>query len=69
MRTPRDTSGDTLIAALYKLGYIQTRQKGDHHITIPLHNPVRIGTLSQILADISFHDSVSKDELLRVLDL
>jgi predicted RNA binding protein YcfA (HicA-like mRNA interferase family) len=55
MRLPRDLSGQDLIKALHKLGYQMTRQTsshirlttqrhGEHHVTIPDHDPVRGGT-------------------------
>jgi len=74
MRLPRDLSGSDLAYALRKLGYqvtrqsgshlrLTTQQHGEHHITIPQHNPLRIGTLSGILADIATHFELSRDEL------
>jgi len=61
MKIPRDVSAQQLIRMLSKLGYSQTRQVGSHirltiikernsfHITIPNHNPIKIGTLNGIL--------------------
>lgn len=74
MRLPRDLSGDDLAKALGTLGYTVTRQtgshlrlttleQGEHHITIPRHNPLRIGTLAAILADVANHFEISRDEL------
>lgn len=59
MKIPRDLSGQELIKKLKKFGYIPTRQvgshirlsttvKGEHHITIPNHDYLKIGTLSII---------------------
>ncbi|MBL7731403.1 MAG: type II toxin-antitoxin system HicA family toxin [Chitinophagaceae bacterium] len=78
MRIPRDISATELIASLKKLGYEVTRQKGSHirlttqvngqhHITVPGHNPVKIGTLSAILSDISRHFGKPKDEIFRAI--
>jgi len=75
MRIPRDINGSELINALTKLGYSKTKQvgshikltttqKGEHHITIPNHSPVKIGTLNNILKDIAEHYSISKEELI-----
>jgi predicted RNA binding protein YcfA (HicA-like mRNA interferase family) len=75
MRIPRDLSGKQLIMALRIMGYSQTRQTGSHirlsteengvhHITIPNHDPLKIGTLSAILADVANHFNLSKEELL-----
>jgi predicted RNA binding protein YcfA (HicA-like mRNA interferase family) len=78
MRLPRDLSGSDLAQALHKLGYSITRQTGshlrltthehgDHHLTIPQHTPLRIGTLSAILADVATHFETSRDDLLERL--
>ncbi len=66
MRLPRDLSGSDLAQAFRKFGYSITRQSGshlrlttyehgEHHLTIPQHTPLRIGTLSAILADVAAH--------------
>ena len=63
MKLPRDLSGEVLAKALEKLGYtvdrqtgshirLTTQENGEHHITIPNHSPIKIGTLSAILRDI-----------------
>ena len=78
MRLPRDLTGAQLIRALTKLGYSDTRQTGSHvrltsqqpaqhHITVPLHDPLRIGTLAAILADVAAAQGVSRDDLLETL--
>ncbi len=79
MRLPRDWSGDELIRRLRKVGYEPTRQTGshvrlthqdeygEHHITVPRHVALRIGTLNRILNDVAQHVGLSKDELLRRL--
>ena len=75
MKLPRDLDGRGLARALRSLGYEITRQSGshmrlttqeggEHHITIPNHSPLRIGTLAGILADVAGHFGVSRDELL-----
>ncbi len=75
MKLPRDVSGDDLIKALATLGYQQTRQMGSHvrlttnehgqhHVTIPRHDPLRVGTLSGILNAIAAHFELTRDELL-----
>jgi len=80
MRLPRDVSGADLVKALRPLGYEVTRQTGSHirlttsengvhHVTIPNHNPVRIGTLASILEDIGEHLRISRNELLTQLKL
>ncbi|MHB1359839.1 MAG: type II toxin-antitoxin system HicA family toxin [Rhodocyclaceae bacterium] len=78
MKLPRDLSGPDLIRLLAKLGYAATRQagshvrlttqvNGEHHVTIPNHDPLRIGTLASILAAVAAHHGVSRDELLNRL--
>lgn len=78
MRLPRDLSGTDLARALRKLGYEATRQtgshmrlttqeNGEHHITIPRHDPLRVGTLSAILGDVAEHFGTTRDELARRL--
>jgi len=79
MRLPRDWSGQNLIKRLKRLGYQPTRQvgshvrltrhsaSGDHHITIPLHKPLRVGTLNNILNDVARHLELSKDDLIQKL--
>lgn len=78
MRTPRDVSAPELIKVLNKLGYLVTRQTGshirltckkeiEHHITVPNHNPIKIGTLNSILKDVSSFLKISKEEIIRDL--
>jgi predicted RNA binding protein YcfA (HicA-like mRNA interferase family) len=78
MKLPRDLSGAALIRALGKLGYRVTRQAGSHvrlttdmpsqhHITIPNHDPLKVGTLAAILGDVAAHSKLSRDEILERL--
>jgi hypothetical protein len=39
----------------------------EHHITIPLHDPLRIGTLASILADVAQAHTLSRELLLGML--
>lgn len=75
MKMPRDLSGEVLAKALEKLGYtvvrqtgshirLTTQENGEHHITIPNHSPIKIGTLSAILRDIENHFNITREELL-----
>src|SRR3989338_10940161 len=43
---------------------ITTRINGEHHITIPNHMPLKIGTVSSILTDISEHLKMDKRALI-----
>ncbi|MDT4897459.1 MAG: hypothetical protein QOH25_2536 [Acidobacteriota bacterium] len=78
MKLPRDLSGSDLAKALKALGYEVTRQAGshlrlttteggEHHVTIPQHSPLRVGTLAGILNDVAVHTGLSRDELLTKL--
>ncbi|WP_373480497.1 type II toxin-antitoxin system HicA family toxin [Geminocystis sp.] len=78
MKTPRDLSSTDLIKALKKLGYkvshqtgshirLSTEENGEHHLTIPAHNPLKIGTLNSILRDVGNHFNFTKNELINVL--
>lgn len=80
MKLPRDVSGPNLVKSLRSLGYEVTRQtgshvritthrKGDHHVTIPKHKSLKLGTLASILDDVAGHHGLSRDELLQQLDL
>ena len=77
-KLPRNLSGSDLENKLRVFGYIPTRQVGSHirlttekngihHITIPNHSSLRIGTLAGILKDISNHLKISKKDLLEQL--
>ena len=78
MKLPRDLSGADLAKALTRLGYRITRQTGSHlrlttelpaqhHVTIPAHDPLKLGTLSGILGDVAAHLKLDRDELLQRL--
>jgi predicted RNA binding protein YcfA (HicA-like mRNA interferase family) len=78
MKLPRDITGNDLAKALRELGYQVTRQtgshirlstseNGEHHITIPAHNPLRIGTLAAILSDVEAHHKLTREQLLNRL--
>ncbi len=78
MKLPRDLSGVDLAKALERLGYRISRQTGSHlrltldspmqhHITIPAHDPLKVGTLAAILADVAAHGKISREDLVRHL--
>jgi len=78
MKLPRDLTGSDLSKALGRLGYRVTRQtgshirlstteKGEHHITIPAHNPLKIGTLAAILTDLESHHKLTREKLINAL--
>jgi len=45
------------------------QEGGEHHVTIPNHRSIKIGTLSDILKDIAVHHKISLEELIHRLDL
>jgi len=78
MKLPRDLSGAELAKALSKVGYRITRQSGSHmrlsadiptqhHITIPAHDPLKVGTLAAVLGEVAANLKVERDELLQRL--
>ena len=78
MRLPRDISGRDLARSLEVFGYsvtrrvgshmrLSTQQGGEHHLTIPDHDALRVGTLSAILADVAQHLNLTRDEVVRRL--
>ena len=75
MKIPRNISGGQLAKLLEVYGYKVTRQvgshirlttqkNGEHHITIPLHPAIHIGTLNNILKAIADHLEIDKDTLV-----
>lgn len=78
MKLPRNISGLELANKLSVLGYqrsrqsgshirLTTRQNGEHHITIPLHEPLKVGAFSAILNEVAKHFLISRDELIKRL--
>jgi len=78
MKLPRDITGYELAKALAEFGYNTTRQtgshlrlttiqSGEHHISIPAHTPLKIGTLAAILSEIESHHKLTRDEILKRL--
>ena len=78
MRIPRDISGRELAKKLERYGYRISRQTGshlrltteqgeEHHITIPDHKELRVGTLNAILTDVADHLVIEKDVLIESL--
>jgi predicted RNA binding protein YcfA (HicA-like mRNA interferase family) len=79
LKLPRDLSGERLAALLGSHGYEITRQTGSHlrltstargqahHITIPRHRVLRVGTLSSILTSVAFYLEVDRSSLVESL--
>lgn len=81
MRIPRQVSGLDLARALRVLGYSQVRTEGSHirlttqlngthHVTVPNHRPLKIGTLvGGVLKPVAAHHRLTVEELLTKLSL
>ena len=78
MKIPRDIDGAELAKKLTRFGYVITRQtgshirlttcqNGEHHITIPAHRPLKIGTLNAILSEVAAHFKTTKRDILEQL--
>jgi predicted RNA binding protein YcfA (HicA-like mRNA interferase family) len=78
MRIPRDLSGADLAKALRRIGYEVTRQTGSHarltyagnpqhHVTVPMHSELRVGTLAAILDDVAGARKMTRDALLETI--
>ena len=78
MKTPCDVSGKDLVKTLKAYNYevtgqngshikVTTEQNGQHHVAIPNHNPIKIGTLNGILSEVAKHFGIIKEEVVRVL--
>lgn len=78
MRLPRDLSGAELVRRLARLGYAATRQTGshlrltstlagEHHVTVPRHDPLRVGTLAAVLDAVAAHHGLDREALLHRL--
>jgi len=79
LKLPRDVSGEDLARALRRFGYELTRQTGSHlrltsifkgsqhHVTVPAHARVKIGTLADILNDVASYLDVTREHLVREL--
>ena len=76
MRLPRDISGVERAKILGRYGYRVTKQTGshlrlttqsggEHHITIPGHSSLRVGTLNAILLEIALHLKLDKSKLIQ----
>jgi hypothetical protein len=46
-----------------------TQLKGEHHVTIPLHKPIKVGTLASILGAASAHLGLDRQALIQQMRL
>jgi predicted RNA binding protein YcfA (HicA-like mRNA interferase family) len=76
MKIPRDLSGAQLVKVLCRdWDYRVVHQEGSHiilqtyvpshqRLSVPNHNPLRVGTLNGILRAVSAHKGVERQQLL-----
>ena len=77
MRMPRDVSGTELVNLLRRrYGYHFVRQRGshmrlvstymgyEHHVLVPQHNPIKVGTLDDILGNIAEYLEMEQADLM-----
>jgi predicted RNA binding protein YcfA (HicA-like mRNA interferase family) len=81
VRIPRQVSGQDLAHALRALGYervrrdgshirLSTQLNGTHHVTVPNHKPLKLGTLlGGVLKPVAAHHRLTVEELLLKLGL
>jgi predicted RNA binding protein YcfA (HicA-like mRNA interferase family) len=73
VKLPRDLSGQELVRLLRRYGYevtrrvgshirLTTHEHGEHHVTIPAHDHLRVGTLEYILASVAHHLALDRQE-------
>ena len=78
MKLPRGLTGAELVRNLQRLGYVVTRQTGshirltcthpfEHHLTVPNHDPLRVGTLSSILNEVAATHTMTREQLIEKL--
>ena len=79
MKLPRDTGGEELAILLGKYNYQIIRLTGshirltsnikgtEHHITIPRHKSIKLGTLNDIINDVTSYLEIDKKEIIENL--
>jgi predicted RNA binding protein YcfA (HicA-like mRNA interferase family) len=78
MRLPRSLPADDLVKLLRSLGYrvsrqtgshlrLTTEEGGQHHLSIPRHGSLRVGTLAGILGDVAHHFGLPRNDLVERL--
>jgi hypothetical protein len=46
---------------------LTTHERGEHHLTIPAHAALRVGTLASILGDVATHFDTTRDDVAKRL--
>ena len=79
MKLPRDVGGQQLASLLTRYGYRETNRTGshirltttsngpEHHLTVPAHDPVKVGTLNGIINDLASYLKRDKQALIKEL--
>jgi predicted RNA binding protein YcfA (HicA-like mRNA interferase family) len=79
LRLPRGLSGAELARLLRRYGYEVSRQTGshvrltstmmgtEHHVTIPAHRDLRLGTLASILSNVAAYLKKDRETLANEL--
>ena len=74
MRSPKDVNARDIIKVLERYGYVVIRQEGSHirigktesgkihKVTIPNHNPMKIGTFQRIAKEVCIFNGLSTNE-------
>ena len=78
-KAPRNVSGKDLIKVLSKYGYEVVRQTGSHirlsislndgvkSVTVPNHDPIKLGTLMAIINDVSEQLKINREDIISKL--
>ncbi len=80
MKIPCDCNGSELARALRKFGYevarqsgshltMTTQRHGEHHVTVPNHRPIKVGTLQELLKSVALHHRMLLDALILELGI
>jgi predicted RNA binding protein YcfA (HicA-like mRNA interferase family) len=79
LKLPRDLNGLELAKLLKQYGYLMVHQTGshirltssimkiEHHITIPRHTPLKVGTLNSILVEVASYLEIDRKILINKL--
>jgi predicted RNA binding protein YcfA (HicA-like mRNA interferase family) len=73
-------TGELLVRRLARFGYETLRQRGSHRtpvtqqcgrnkVNAPMHKPIKVGTLEDILTHVAEHHKLSVEALIEQLEL
>jgi predicted RNA binding protein YcfA (HicA-like mRNA interferase family) len=76
MKSPRSLSAKEFIKLLKIYGYefasqrgshikVTTHRNGEHHLAIPNHDPIKIGTLNAIVRQVAGHNCKTSSRTLK----